>query len=482
MENNNLCYEYCKIWDYIIVGAGISGAVVLEKLVEKYGNTKNILILERHNEIGGCLNTFSRNYGNTTYTNNELRRPCELGGMRYFTEMKSIVEYINKYHLKSKDVEITSNKNILLINNKIEKIVDQEYFNLIDDEIISYLDKMLEIKDINLAINNYSERKQIFNNILSSNNIQSMYTQNIIENSTFNSYIRNNKYNGFIDNDIAASMSIEILDLDKGGQRILVDGFQNMVQVIFDKNGINTINNKTKKKIIMKLNTNVCMVNDNILKTNNGNYKGKKIIWTIPPKFMADIGTKSKMHSKILDEYINGFWDFRATKIFLLYDKPWWDSSLIGRNLSDTTLGQLWVWDDKTLLIYCCDQSAIYWQNIIGISPNLNYGKYIDIQENITTIPGWYSDQALTNISKLFPIENITPLTGYAIAFWNNNVPVWKTRDFKKYGNILKRRNRIRFPFCNKQHIYMSNGSSLYQGWVDGSIEEVINVFKEINI
>ena len=92
-------------WDYIIIGAGIAGAVTLEQLVEKYGRTKNILVLERQNKIGGCLKSYERDYGQGIFANHNDRRILELGGMRYFKDiMLNVEHYRKKYGLRRKEI------------------------------------------------------------------------------------------------------------------------------------------------------------------------------------------------------------------------------------------------------------------------------------------------------------------------------------------------------------------------------------------
>ena len=262
-------------WDYIIIGAGISGAVVLEQLVEKYGNTKNILILERDQDIGGAINSYQHNYGDSKFKNSNNRRIIELGGMRYFKEiMPNVEKYRKKYKLTRKQI-IVHNKNILLENNEIKNIADEKYFDGITNTCQQiYIRKFISKKKDTLTslITNFDKRKKIFNDDkLCSLNLKSYFKLNNIDTTDFVKITENGGYNGFLNSDIAAAVTtFSTLDISGPVQDIIVEGFQNMVKKILISNGLNTIDNKTKKVTTIKLSTNVYKAEGNKLLTNNG--------------------------------------------------------------------------------------------------------------------------------------------------------------------------------------------------------------------
>lgn len=474
-------------WDYIIIGAGIAGAVTLEQLVEKYGTTKTILVLERQNEIGGSLKSYQRDYGQTIFANHEDRRILEMGGMRYFKDMMVNVEnYRKKYGLTSKEIVVTQENNLLLSKGERKLQKDEKYLDRVSNRVTNQLLRELDLgasatlKDVFL---DKRLLKKLYNNSLSSQNFASYLVPSTVTSQEFDLANQNLGYEGFIDSSIAASVSSwELGELQTQVQDIIIEGFQTMVDRIFTSNGLNTTQNKTQNAIELRTGTNVEKVDGHRLITNKGEFHGKNFIWTIPPYFLKEIGQRSSMEPQILNELQHGFWDFRATKIFLFYDAPWWDPKLVGRQLLDNPVGQLWIWDDKTLLIYSADESAMYWQYSLNIHTQDSYGKYIDIQPQIETIPDWYSNKVLPLISKILPIEKNNPLKGYAISMWNDNIAMWKRRHYETYGNILERRDRIRFPFTSKKHIYIANATGLKQGWVEGSIAEVLEVFSEFDI
>jgi monoamine oxidase len=474
-------------WDYIIIGAGIAGAVTLEQLVEKYGTTKTILVLERQNEIGGCLKSYERDYGETSFANHKDRRILEMGGMRYFKDMMVNVEnYRKRYGLTSKEIVVTQENNLLLSKGERKLQKDEKYLDRVSNRVTNQLLRELDLgasatlKDVFL---DKRLLKKLYNNNLSSQNFASYLVPSTITSQEFDLANQNLGYEGFIDSSIAASVSSwELGELQTQVQDIIIEGFQTMVDRIFTSNGLDTTKNNPGNAIALRTGINVEKVDGNRLITNHGEFHGKNFIWTIPPHFLRKIGEISSMEPQILNELQHGFWDFRATKIFLFYDAPWWDPKLVGRQLLDNPIGQLWIWDDKTLLIYAVDESAMYWQYSLNIDPQASYGKYIDIQPQIEIIPDWYTNRVLPLISEMIPIEKMNPLTGYAVSMWNDNIPFWKRRQHETYGNILERRDRIRFPFPSKKHVYITNATGLQQGWVEGSIAEVLDVFSEFDI
>ena len=475
-------------WDYIIVGAGISGAVVLEQLVQKYGRTKNILVLERQDEIGGSLKSYRRDYGETSYTHSDDRRYLEFGGMRYFKEFMPYVEkYRIKYGLTRKDIIMNNGFNLLSTEGKKKLLKDVEFEDRIAEKLKKLLYKRLNIENttsIEEVVADSRLRERFYNDTLSSKNYASFLVPSEITSTEFTKLDKNFGYAGLIDSDIASSVTLfEFLELSNWQtQQIIEEGYQHMVEKIFSTNGLNTTDTETGKKIDAQTQTNVLQVDGRRLTTDQGDFLGKKIIWTVQPRFLKEIGQRSNMESEILDELENGFVDCAATKIFLFYDKPWWDPNLVGRQLLDNPVGQLWMWDDKTLLLYCLNESAKYWHQSLGIDPKEYYGKYIDIKNEIETTPDWYTTRFLPLIDKIVPTTNRTPLKGYGIAMWTDHINFWKARPSKTYGNILDRVERIRFPWSTRDHVYVANATSSHQGWVNGSIEDVLDVFSQYDI
>ena len=218
-------------WDYIIIGAGIAGAVTLEQLVEKYGTTKTILVLERQNEIGGSLKSYQRDYGQTIFANHEDRRILEMGGMRYFKDMMVNVEnYRKKYGLTSKEIVVTQENNLLLSKGERKLQKDEKYLDRVSNRVTNQLLRELDLgasatlKDVFL---DKRLLKKLYNNSLSSQNFASYLVPSTVTSQEFDLANQNLGYEGFIDSSIAASVSSwELGELQTQVQDLIIEGFQ----------------------------------------------------------------------------------------------------------------------------------------------------------------------------------------------------------------------------------------------------------------
>lgn len=83
-----------KKFDFIIVGAGISGLTLSKKLVDA---NKKILIVEKENRIGGLAKSFKYFYHGKKFI-------FDIGPKRFHTEDKEVINFIlevlDKEHVK----------------------------------------------------------------------------------------------------------------------------------------------------------------------------------------------------------------------------------------------------------------------------------------------------------------------------------------------------------------------------------------------
>ena len=190
-------------WDYIIIGAGIAGAVTLEQLVEKYGRTKNILVLERQNKIGGCLKSYERDYGQGIFANHNDRRILELGGMRYFKDiMLNVEHYRKKYGLRRKEIVVTQENNLLLSIGKLKLQKDETHLDRVSNRVTNQLLRELNVgasaalKDVFLDTRLL---KTLYNDSMSSHNLASYFVPWTLTSEEFDLINQNLGYEGFIE-------------------------------------------------------------------------------------------------------------------------------------------------------------------------------------------------------------------------------------------------------------------------------------------
>ena len=106
-----------KIYDYIIVGAGISGLYFSYKL--KNNNNNNFIILEKKPRLGGRIKTI--NMGCFSY---------DAGAVRISKSHKKTISLIKELKLTNQLIEL-SNRKTYFINNKFIKSNNKELNDII---------------------------------------------------------------------------------------------------------------------------------------------------------------------------------------------------------------------------------------------------------------------------------------------------------------------------------------------------------------
>jgi hypothetical protein len=130
------------IYDYLIVGSGISGLNLGIKLSKKYKNA-NILIVESSDSIGGRIQTVYDK--DTSY---------EAGAARFNKNHKNLIKYIKHYKLDKNIIEIPSSWKYVQVSKKIYKTK----FSSVDDLL-------------NFLVKNFSNPSDILKKYLRSKNL-----------------------------------------------------------------------------------------------------------------------------------------------------------------------------------------------------------------------------------------------------------------------------------------------------------------------
>ena len=87
------------IYDFIIVGSGISGLNTARLLIKKYPNRK-ICIIEKKNKIGGLINTKYKNPENIK---------LEAGAAVIYEYQKHILRLVKKYNIETFNINLSEN-------------------------------------------------------------------------------------------------------------------------------------------------------------------------------------------------------------------------------------------------------------------------------------------------------------------------------------------------------------------------------------
>lgn len=499
-------------WDVVIVGAGISSAESA-RLLRKHNPKLSVLVLEQDPEIGGCLVSVKETGGDSQDKNSRLRRSIELGGMRYFPDIMPFTRDAVKRNKLEEIVVPISTKNTYNEFNGVSLPVHMwgsdftKSHKNVQNAIKNRLYKQLNVhKETNLnKVFTWKLRQKVFNNfMLSSMNTSATIVPSEISSHDMNVFDQTNGYKGLVYGDTAAAIIYyELLDLSLLKQSCVRGGFLSLVYALFRESDSNSLKNThspiplASSGVHVRCNSKVQSLNkteqDNIYLEIKGHHKGivsRKVLITTAPKYAASLLSPHAPVS-IQKELKEGFTDFSATKIYMRFQTPWWPPKRAGRNLSQTPLQQVWVWDDKTLMIYSSGIHARYWWAALGVFPQNHGGKYIVLNSpfSLDSVFGKvYHDRIVPFLIDMFTEDKhaqtalkqgISP-EEFGVSIWENRIPLWKA---VPHQTILERRSMLRQPCSVKlpRVGYISNATSLRQGWVDGSLEEANRGLEELS-
>lgn len=129
-------------YDIIIVGGGIAGLYIQNKLLKKY---KNILLIEKDNRLGGRILTFNKKIKGVNYS-------MEGGAGRFNKNHKCLLKLIKEFGLNKNIFKIPSSVNHISTKSKWKKSEISKY------SPYEYIDYILS----NINLNN-EMRKLSFN-------------------------------------------------------------------------------------------------------------------------------------------------------------------------------------------------------------------------------------------------------------------------------------------------------------------------------
>ena len=424
------------IYDYIIIGGGISGLYLALNLSRKYKN-KTILILESKNYFGGRI-----------YTVRDKNIKYESGAARFHNDHYHLNKLIKKYKLKKNKLPPNDlmdyynycetnedNPQIVKIDNSIYFF--DKYMKIIINQSKKYNKdylKSLTFEEFSIKILNKNITKQL-NNIFGYES----------EFKTLNCY---NALQSFKD-DFNSEKQFYVL---QDNMDSLVNKLVNELQ---EKQNVKLC--KKSKVINIKLQLNniydLCIKNDN----NNINYYGKNIIFAIKPTQLLYINLfkpiKSLLHKSIPRPLLRVYAAYKTDKDT---KKVWFES--INRFTTNHPLRHFIPinYDNGLAMIsYTDGDDALYL-----------LGKHYD-----NTLK-----QYLQNSLKLFfPDKKINNPYFYKIEFWDEGAHYWSKNSDSEY---LSR--KLLYPMKEKYPNLFLCGEAFSekQAWMEGALESSYNLFK----
>lgn len=378
-----------KIYDNIIIGAGLSGLYISYKL-----NNNNTLIFEKKDRIGGKIITINTNINNIKY---------DVGAVRISSNHRRIKKLIKELKLDNKiiyfDNKITFNSNNknYIIDNKIKKKI---------------IDKSLIQKKKYLQSNSgYQIITDLFDNKIADYLINtSGYNQNL-EVMNYYDYLRINKnMNSFY---------------------YLEGGLSQICNSLF-----NNIKNKIKfncELIDYKYINNIFIIK---IKNNNGNiitYKCKKLILSIPKENLLKINSLNIIYDKLCTVSSNNF-----SRIYAIYPKinnKYWFSDL-SKVITDSSIRQIIPTDYQKGLIqisYSDGNYAKYWENALITN------KTLEMLNN--------------QLKNIFPKKNIPNPIYLQTHYWKYATHYWlPTFDSKKIHDCIIKPFNYHLYICGESY------------------------------
>jgi len=411
----------------IIVGGGISGLYTQYKLLKKYKTTKNILLIEKNNMVGGRIYTHKVNVKNKSYS-------MEAGAGRFNDNHTILIKLIKELGYGNKIFKIPSKVNFICSKKKwktheISKFSPYDYL----DSII----KNFKLKE--------TMRKVTFDEWLHKN-IDNEIVKYLKDFYPYKDVFKTNAYD---------ALNLYKKDLNINNNFYVLGG------------GLMQITEKLQKEIksmggIIRLNTELKKIENvegnYILKTNKCNFICENIILTGQRPDLLKI-----KYLKPLKNLLNSVRNATLCRFYFIFDtkKCSWFKN-IKKTITDSRLSYFIPinYDTGLVMISYVDEY------------NAKFLKKMELESKTKLI-----NYLLKECEKMFGIKNIKKPIWTKSFYWENGVGDWKPGFNSK---LIEK--KITKPL-KKENIFIcgENYSSEYQCWIEGSLKTAENVLSKIS-
>ena len=418
-----------NIYDFIIIGGGISGLYTAYNILKKNNKIK-LLVLEKSNELGGRIRTI--NYKGEHY---------EAGAARFNTKQKRILSLIHELGLDDKKIKISNTKDTIFYPKNKYPVLSKKY-PLFDDlikdlnkknisktelknnTILTLVDKYLNSKDIiesNENIKKFCEEKYQYYSeiaILNGYNALKLFTHDL---NTITKYF-----------------------ILQGGLTQLIDNL--------DKN-IKTKGGKIKKNYgvnsIKELDNIYCI---------NDEYKARNIICALPKHGLKNINIFKKINNLLNSIKCEPLYRIYA-KYPVVNGKCWFHN--LPKYSTNLPIKFFIPYNYNTgfiMISYTDSKYADYWLDMIDSEEKLykNLRNYLE---------------------KMFPDREIPDPIWVKHHYWKHGAGYWK-----KGKNSDKIMPKIAQPFDNKNIFICGENYSEHQAWIEGALQTSDIVLKKLKL
>ena len=410
-----------KIYDFVIVGGGISGLYLQYKLLKK---NKKVLLIEQNNRLGGRIYTYHTKLNNKRYS-------MEAGAGRFSKNHKQLLKLIKECNLTNKIIKIPSKVDYIPVKNTNNNIKYNSPYDCLNEIVKS--NRLT--KDMNKLSFEQWVQKKYSREILSY--LKAGYPYKDIFKA--NAYDALNLYK----KDLTDNNEFYVLN---GGLSQIIDCLR---KAILKLNG--KISTKTKVLDISRKN------DDYLIKTTKKNCVCNNVIFTGQKPSLLKIPFLKKCKS-LIDTIRNA----NLCRYYFIFDtkKCAWFKN-IKKTITDSTISYFIPINYETglvMLSYVDEHNATYLNNLEKKSSQklINY--------------------LLKEAEKIFNIKNIPKPLWFKSFYWDSGVGNWKVGVDSK--EIEK---KITKPY-DKENIYIcgENYSSEYQSWIEGALITSNNVLKKL--
>lgn len=428
------------IYDYLIVGSGISGLNISLKLSKKFKNS-SIAIIESSDIIGGRIQTIYDK--NDTY---------EAGAGRFNKNHKNLIEILKKYNLYSKRVKIPSSWKYIQVNKKKLKSNFSNVDELLDFLVKKFQNPSKKIKEYLISKNILEVCKDVLGKDEAEflSNIYPYYSElNIL-----------NAYDALLEFQHDLNENLQFYCLEGGLSQVTKNLFNDckklgcefkmrtkFLNASFDERRHifkNTcLNSDYEKFVIESKNLILCIDGKSFKKINLSNFN--KYMNTKP----NNITMKDLQNSISVQPLLRTYVKYKKGR------KGAWTQNLTKISTDDKIKFIIPITDNLVMISYTDGKYAKYWQ-----SKNMNSTQLEELNKSL---------------HKLFPdieiSENPIFLKNY---YWDQGASYWtKNIDSEKFIKLISKPTNLNLFICG-------DSFSHRQAWIEGALETSNNVYNLI--
>jgi uncharacterized protein with NAD-binding domain and iron-sulfur cluster len=412
------------LYDYIIIGGGISGLYTYYQLLKK-NPSLNILLFEKNNYFGGRIKT-------KYIKKNGISYQMEEGAGRFNKNHTLLIQLIDELNLSKDIIKIDGASTFI---DTTHEFPEKKYQNI---DSFYFIDKVLQYasKEPNEFLKKYSFSEYAFMKLPKKDvdfMIQSSgYYSRVLSMNVYNAY---DTFKNNIRNDI--------------DYFILKNGLTSII-----KNLLSFIRNKKKHLFLQSELNSVTYHKENkyfdVLINQKNLFQTKKIIFAVPKSTLLTIPYFQKYVS-----LLNSISCVPLCRVYAIYNQGWFKN--IGKTTTNNLLKYIIPMNKNTGLImisYTNGKFAEYWKKYLSDKDNLN-----------NKLNNKLNNTLKKNVKEVFDKNTENP--NYTnICFWKDGMNYWKP---KKNSKILSK--KIMHLDKNIPLYIIGEAYSQNQGWMEGALE-----------